>query len=66
MGVAYIWLHPLSFWEPEMVSGLLDDEAATNMLYIEILDHISNGINISFSCLPMYGPGWCMTLVSNM
>ena len=36
-------LHPLSFWGPEMVSGVLADEAATNLLYIETIDHITKG-----------------------
>ena len=36
-------LHPLSFWEPEMVSGVVADEAATNLLYIETLDHVTKG-----------------------
>ncbi|CAI8006741.1 Sorting nexin-17 [Geodia barretti] len=33
----------MSFWGPEMVSGVLADEAATNLLYIETIDHITKG-----------------------
>ena len=33
-----------SFWDLEMVPRLLEDEAATNILYMEVLDHMSKGL----------------------